>query len=584
MSDYLNFIAKSSVKEPNPKDKVAVGGEPFYMDPYAQAGIGAGAGGLLGAGIGYGLGGGAGALAGGLGGAALGGGLGLYNAMEDPFGMSLATLTNEELDAAIIAARQSNDPLLESLMGELQRRDQLGGVKTGGADMRGYNVYFDKRAMAEEALAQADEAKVAEDLAIIEQVAAAQIPDEAKAAILEQEGVDPEVIEAVAMQEDQMIGDQLAAMGYNPYVDKVAGPVANILKWVKASPGAAWGGISNAGQAAKAGFTGTRNANVGQAIGAGVKGFMGTTGGKAMAGTALGIPGLAAGGYGLNELHNAYNPPPMPVQAAPPPPPPMYMNPYLQGGVGAGLGGLAGAGIGYGLGGGTGAAIGAGVGALGGGAAGYYGNDQINQGIDYAQNTALPYAQEQYGRAANAVGGAYDSAKAGMGNMYDSAMGNEQPPQKGQGAPAPKTGKAKSEEKKAAMANFFYLDKLAAAGYSPATSLPGVDSEKVDNLLMNPNALPAQLTDAGIAGMGAVGGGLAGAGIGYGLGGGTGAAIGAGLGALGGGAAGYAGSDWVRSQAAMGRGMGMLNDSYGRALAQYNEQMAQRHAAGQRGQ
>lgn len=402
MSKYLELTAQRLTQANNDKTAEAA---PWYANPYAQAGIGAGLGGLAGAGLGYGLGGGTGALIGGLGGAALGGGLGYANAAYDPFGLNFAALSDDELGEAIVAAREVNDPILDVLMQELQRRDQSTNIKTGGAGM--LNVYWRDKiaaaaAEAEQAIAEetagvegGDDPKIEEDIMIAEEVAATDLPLETKVQILEEQGVEPEIIEEV------VAGDTVDAVaayyGINPewLHDKVAG---NKMQ-------AAMAGMKTLGQ--KAGAYGQR---VGQAMAkpikvaktnfdrsmggnpAGVFGgrlkavrtaLFGSGGmwnkggnlGKAyIAGAGLtGAGALGAGGYGI---YNAIAG--QPEQA-------WYNDPRVQAGLGAAGAGLLGAGIGYGVDGGRGALLGGAAGALGGGAAGYYGGRKIQ---DYAGRAA----------------------------------------------------------------------------------------------------------------------------------------------------------------------------------------------------
>lgn len=396
MSMYLELTAQRLAQANNDKTAEAA---PWYANPYAQAGIGAGLGGLAGAGLGYGLGGGTGALIGGLGGAALGGGLGYANAAYDPFGLNFAALSDDELGEAIVAAREVNDPILDVLMQELQRRDQSTNIKTGGAGM--LNVYWRDKiaaaaAEAEQAIAEetagGNDPKIEEDIMIAEEVAATDLPLETKVQILEEQGVEPEIIEEVVEGDtvdavaayyginpewlhDKVAGNkmQAAMAGAKAFGQKVGTAMAQPLKVLKTNyrrsmqgnPMGVFGGRLKAVRTALFGKGGMWNkgGNLGKAYIAGA----GLTGAGA----------LGAGGYGMyNAMAGT------PEQA-------WYNDPRVQAGLGAAGAGLLGAGIGYGIDGGRGALLGGAAGALGGGAAGYYGGRTIQ---DYA------------GRAANYMG------------------------------------------------------------------------------------------------------------------------------------------------------------------------------------
>ena len=396
MSMYLELTAQRLAQANNDKTAEAA---PWYANPYAQAGIGAGLGGLAGAGLGYGLGGGTGALIGGLGGAALGGGLGYANAAYDPFGLNFAALSDDELGEAIVAAREVNDPILDVLMQELQRRDQSTNIKTGGARM--LNVYWRDKiaaaaAEAEQAIAEetagGNDLKIEEDIMIAEEVAATDLPLDTKVQILEEQGVEPEIIEEVvagdtvdavaayyginpAWLHDKVAGNKMqAAMeGAKAFGQRVGQAMAKPLKVAKTdfnrsmsgNPAGVFGGRLKAVRTALFGPGGMWNkgGNLGKAyiLGAG----------------ATGVGALGAGGYGMYNAMAG-----QPEQA-------WYSDPRVQAALGAAGAGLLGSGIGYGIDGGRGALLGGAAGALGGGAAGYYGGRKIQ---DYA------------GRAANYMG------------------------------------------------------------------------------------------------------------------------------------------------------------------------------------
>ena len=229
MSKYLAFKA---AQRDNEVDKTA--SVPWYADPMAQAGLGAGLGGLAGAGLGYGLGGWGGALAGGLGGAALGGGLGYMHGMHDPFGFTFAMLSDEELKEAIVAAKQANDPIVEVLMQELQRRDQ--GMTKISASASLHPYWRDKIAaaaeeaeavLAQEAAAEDQAAmkqgapgeeeyaaKLEEDILIAQELVNTDLPLETIVEVMEEYGVEPEVIEEVI--EGETVDAVAAAYGVNP--------------------------------------------------------------------------------------------------------------------------------------------------------------------------------------------------------------------------------------------------------------------------------------------------------------------------------------------------------------------------------
>ena len=403
MSMYLEVTAQRLAQANNDKTAEAA---PWYANPYAQAGIGAGLGGLAGAGLGYGLGGGTGALIGGLGGAALGGGLGYANAAYDPFGLNFAALSDDELGEAIVAAREVNDPILDVLMQELQRRDQSTNIKTGGARM--LNVYWRDKiaaaaAEAEQAIAEetagGNDPKIEEDIMIAEEVAATDLPLDTKVQILEEQGVEPEIIEEV------VAGDTVDAVaayyGINPawLHDKVAGNKMQAAMGGAKAFGQKAGGMGKSAWNAIKGFAGRTKATMGaplrsagnayanqittggtrlQAVRSALfapTGMWGSNLGKAymVGGGLAGAGALGAGGYGMYRAMAG-----QPEQA-------WYSDPRVQAGLGAAGAGLLGAGIGYGIDGGRGALLGGAAGALGGGAAGYYGGRKIQ---DYAGRAA----------------------------------------------------------------------------------------------------------------------------------------------------------------------------------------------------
>ena len=485
MSRYLDFKAG---RIGNAYDKTA--SVPWYADPMAQAGIGAGLGGLAGAGIGYGMGGGMGALVGGLGGAALGGGLGYAHGMYDPFGFNFAMLSDQELKEAIVAAKQVNDPILEVLMQELQRRDQ-GAVKTGGSNML-HPYWRDKIAAtaeaAEEALAQeaagneqqaamqqggmeqgapGEEemmaAKLEEDIQIAEELMQTDLPLETKVQILEEQEVEPEVIEEVIQVETV---DAVAAYyGVNPawLHDKTA------TGWLNPIPltGAALGGLIGAG--------------------AGVNPYSrGYDVPKGLGGALLG----AGVGYGAGHLQKA-----LISDVAD-----SWTNPWGGGAYPVAVDQVASA---YGM------------------PHGWIDKQAakgklMKKAVEPLKRTVQNYGRSMAGNPAGMFGGrlkAVRTALFGKGGMAGTNLG------KAYLGGAGLTGAG-------ALGTAGY--HMAGGGGQPQPEFEGAGA-----------GAPWYGNPYAQAGMGAAGGGLLGAGIGYGLGGGRGAAIGGALGALGGGAAGH---------------------------------------------
>ena len=290
-----------------------------------------------------------------------------------------------------------------------------------------YNNYFDKRAAAEEAMMAEEEAmmaekeammaeeeammgeeeammaeeeammaeeeammaeKIEEDYAIAEEVAAADLPVEAKVEILIAEEVEPEIIEEVVVAECQKAEAILAELsggieqdaiaayyGYNPYMDKLAFGRHDIHQMVAQDQVMQQMADQTPGRFKQ--FLGrvspaklTRGGKIGLGVGA--------------ATTAAGL------GYGIHRARANRRAEDAVVEASglmdrvnP------YLDmarPYAPAAAGAGIGAGLGAGIGYGLGGGYGALAGAGIGALGGGAAGHYGYPAA---ADYMANRRL---------------------------------------------------------------------------------------------------------------------------------------------------------------------------------------------------
>lgn len=204
--------------------------------------------------------------------------------------------------------------------------------------------YFDKTA----------EEKVAEDIEIAQEIADTDLPTETKVEILEEYGVEPEIIDEVVNADVQAA---YAAM--NPYWfnDKTAeldqdgeevpaGVDPTTWEQVKA-----W--LEQRGIDAQEWIADPQNQQL--LIGGGLAGLLGAGAGYALGGgTGAMLGGLAGAGLGGFGGYNFGSNPQMANTA-----------------LGAGIGGLAGAGLGYLAGGGTGALLGGLAGAGLGGAGGY---------------------------------------------------------------------------------------------------------------------------------------------------------------------------------------------------------------------
>lgn len=261
--------------------------------------------------------------------------------------------------------------------------------------------WYDKIAASQEEAAAVAEAAggnddLMEDIAIADEIAATNLPTEVKAEIMDQAGVDPEIIQEVidadtseAMASyygidpywlhDQRTAVKMAAAQSPWLADKLAAGEAEAAKaaqgimskiWggIKGAPGKVWSGVKATPGALKDAYTAKamRQAITGmggwkQAFGKGnrlaaVKAILKNSW---QPGLAYGVP-LAAGGaalaYGLSDDG---------ITASP------YFAPTVGGLAGAGLG----AGIGYALDGGRGAALGALGGGAAGAGAGYYGGN-----------------------------------------------------------------------------------------------------------------------------------------------------------------------------------------------------------------
>lgn len=355
--------------------------------------------------------------------------------------------------------------------------------------------YFDKIA----------EDKAAEDIEIAQEIANTDLPTDTKIEILEEQGVDPEVIEEVVNADavdtvaayygvdPYWLSDKVAASRARKTADEAGGKASKAMIWLKGKGADAQNWLSDENN---------RNA----VLGGGIGGLAGAGLGYAMDGTTGALMGGAMGA-GLGGLAG-YN----------------YLDDSQLAGTAAaaGLGGLAGAGLGYMNGGPLGAFTGGLTGVGLGGLAGYY-------APDYSKFSA--YDLPDYFDILSAAG--YNAA--GDPIMTGNLMGTGEPGRKDTAFNTLKKRDDEDEEDEI-LDSPLYTTEERLASYTGSAWL----DDKLAGLFTKKESeeeKKKRQTNQGLAGAGV--GGLVGTGLGAAVGGSKGAAIGGALGAGLGGAGGY---------------------------------------------